>query len=316
MLKGKPFITTGALFMGLIVVLGAIGIVNGLWSKNLVVNGVVETGDLNADWDCAWTNDDAVTTTICAGEANDEPVGDDGLDTAPTDPDFVATPGFFYSSPFVKKNVGRCTVDIDPDNEGTEFDAQWARVSIENAYPSYQCTIVLALSNTGSIPFNIIGIFASLGDNADGIEFLDANGDAAGVCVLPAAGTQVDPPTEIAASNEALVKCTVHVKETAWQSEGCEFDEWAFDFSIFGPGFVEDADFECEVEQTYHFALNACVAQWNEDPSSGLPLDPAVVPVFDDADYTSCKDSDQHEGPDEQTPPTPGPKQGPNPGNP
>jgi hypothetical protein len=309
-LNRKSFLSVGALFMGLIVILGAIGIVNGLWSKNLVINGTVETGDLNADWDCAWTNDDAVTTDNCAGTANDEPITDDGLDVAPTDSDFVATPGFIYTNPFVKKDVGRCTVDIDPDDAGTEFDAQWARVSIENAYPSYQCTIVLALSNTGSIPFNIIGIGTNLGSNGDGIEFLDANGDAAGVCVLPATGTQVDPPTDVAASNEQIVKCTVHVKETAWQSENCDY----VGFDAARPGYLPSKVFSCDTEQTYHFVLNACVAQWNEDPSTGLPLDPAVVPVFDEADLTACKGSGQHEGPDEITPPTPGPKQGPNPG--
>jgi len=40
----------GLIVAGLFVVLATIGIVNGLWSKNLVVHGVVTTGDLNVDW--------------------------------------------------------------------------------------------------------------------------------------------------------------------------------------------------------------------------------------------------------------------------
>ena len=63
-MKRKPYVTTGALFMGLIVLLGVMGVVSGLWSKNLVINGQVTTGDLNADWDCGYTNDDGLTALV------------------------------------------------------------------------------------------------------------------------------------------------------------------------------------------------------------------------------------------------------------
>jgi hypothetical protein len=48
---------------------------------------------------------------------------------------------------------------------------------------------------------------------------------------------------------------------------------------------------------TYHFAIEVCVAQWNEDPSNGNA----------NADFAACKASEQHEGPDTPVLPKPGP---------
>ena len=279
MLKGKPFITTGALFMGLIVVLGAIGIVNGLWSKNLIIEGIVQTGDLNADWDCAYTNDDGLSGPdgsdgLNCTEATDEPAGDTGLD-----PNNFDWPNFNdWAHP--AKNVGRCTVTVFDDGQG-EFGAQVAEVLIENAYPSYECTITLQLSNTGSIPFNYIG---ALIDIAEPIELWQDN------CQLPNVGTQVDPGQEL------TVNCTVHVMQVAAQSSDCDNSD--FDPSVDGdldpePGFPLDKVFACGEVADYQFSLMVCVAQWNEDPSSGTqPNGP-----FDEDDFNACKDSAQHEGP-------------------
>ena len=263
MLKGKPFMTTGALFMGLIVVLGAIGIVNGLWSKNLVIHGVVETGDLNADWDCAYSNDDGVQGLIfgaditkCVGIV--ETTTDDGRDPH-------GSFNFPYSIPFVEKDVADCIVDIgDRATDGDNFGDQVAYVEISNAYPSYECTISLYLSNTGSIPFNIAGSVLER-DETDPIEMLNDE------CANPLGELQVDP------GGERLITCTVHVLQTADQNV-CVGTT-----SVGGvdPTFP-DVDYTCTVgDGHYEFAIKVCVAQWNEE-----------------ATYGECTSSDQHDGPE------------------
>jgi hypothetical protein len=219
-MRNKPFLTTGALFMGLILVLGAIGIVNGLWSKNLVINGTVETGDLNADWDAITLSDTGLDP--CTAATN--PTGCVGL---------------------VSKNVGACEY---VSGIGTQI----AVVAITNGYPSYECTITGAVSNTGTIPFDIIG--ANLIINNGNELGLNQLGEA---CTTPA-DPQVDPvpvTDPLTPFEEGDVSCTVHVLQTAEQG-------W-----------------------TYYFAIEVCVAQWNEGVAFGT-------------DFNECKDSDQHEGPD------------------
>jgi hypothetical protein len=273
--------------MGLIVVLGAIGIVNGLWSKNLVINGTVETGDLNADWDCAYTNDDAENfdppsegpcSTVTAE------TGDTGLD-----PDNWDWP-LFNDWDHPLKNVGRCTVEIDdPDLE--PYGAQVAHVLIENAYPSYECTITLFLSNTGTIPFNLIGseFLVKAGDEIgiEGLSSIEGEED----CVFDGVSPQVDP------GQEKRIDCTVHVKQTAEQND-CE-----------GNGLFTTADWDWLCVNSplvdYEFGLMVCVAQWNEDPSTGVnPVTPPTNDFFDEDDYAICKNPSElgpyggtHEGP-------------------
>jgi YHS domain-containing protein len=244
----KPFVTTGLAFMAVIVLLGAIGVVNGLWSKNLVINGTVETGDLNADWDCAWTNDDEAqgpTIGDCA-EVFTETELDAGPDpcTEDVNPTDCVAP---------EKDVGHCAVtdlDVEPDGPNA---GQIAQVEITNAYPSYECTVTAVITNTGTIPFNIIGGNLIIDPaNSQGVEPLGAT-----PCGF-AAGTQVDSSNVNPLNTEEAISCTVHVKQTAEQG-------W-----------------------TYYFAIEVCVAQWNENPEDISE---------DETAFESCKGSDQHEGP-------------------
>lgn len=241
--------------MGLVILLGMIGIVNGLWSKNLVIDGVVQTGDLNADWDCGYTNDDGVnfagpTTGPCSTVADE--TGDDGKDP-------WGSFDFPYSDPFVEKDVAECDVLIDPADDDPDFGAQVAEVTITNAYPSYECTITMYLSNTGSIPFNIVGSVLEL-DADDPIEMLNNQ------CGFKAA--QVDP------GKEQKLECTIHVQQEAAQSD-CT---GTTDYTAGWPVVTED----CTPPTTkYTFGIKVCVAQWNEA-----------------ATYGECTSSAQHEGPD------------------
>lgn len=269
-MRKKTFLSSGVLFMGIIVMLAAIGIVNGLWSKNLVIHGVVTTGDLNADWDCAYTNDDGLSGT--AGSTGPdcrattlEPAGDNGAD-----PNDFNWPGFIDSSPFIRKDVGECRVRIGHTDPA--IGNQWAEVQIVNAYPSYECTISLWLTNTGSIPFNVIGSQLQLAAGLP-IELFDYNATAEGTqCLGVGPGTQIDP------HNEGLVRCTVHVKQEAAQNT-CT-GTTATGGTTENPFPVVTHTCTNTPLTSYHFWIETCVAQWNEATTFAL-----------------CKSSEQHEGP-------------------
>ncbi len=250
----KAFLSAGGLFMMLIVMLGVLGIVNGLWSKNLVVEGTVSTGDLNADWDCGYTNDDGRVFVIQGGGCANvvEPGGDTGRDPINFD-----WPNFIRPVNFVQKDVGECDLTIGNPVWGD----QWADVTIKNAYPSYECTITLFLTNTGSIPFNIISANIVQPVGQDALETVDAAGfDQCDLSAL--ANVQVDP------GEEQEFNCTVHVKEIAAQSDCTGTTDTT-------PGWVvvtENCDPATQV--TYQFALDVCVAQWNEAASPEQCKDP------------------------------------------
>jgi len=245
--------------MGIVIALGSIALVNGLWSKTLQVNGTVTTGDLNAQWDCAYTNDDAATTT-CPAPAVSESAGDLGGDP------HGSFPPFPYSDPFVVKDVGKCTVAIEPGS-GANTNLV-ANATISNGYPSYECTITLALSNIGSIPFNFTG--ATIGTDAASsgkIELL------ANTCTVPTgASVQVDP------GNDASVACTVHVMEAAAQNTCTGTTATSTNGGT--PRPVVSPTCTSTTTGTYHFSLFACVAQWNEA-----------------ATLAQCQSSTQREGP-------------------
>lgn len=159
----RSFLSTGVLFLVLVGILGALAVGYGLWSKTLSIDGTVTTGDFNADWDTASTNDAGTTLDPC-------------------------TPGLNPNDcAYLHKHVGSCEVS----GVGT----QNLVVTITNAYPSYECTVTAAVTNTGTIPFNVlVG-----GSSAD--PELDV------VCT----GTpgQVDPTEELEGT------CWLHVKQTA-----------------------------------------------------------------------------------------------------
>jgi len=162
----RGFFNAGVLFLVIVGLLGALAVGYGLWSKTLTVKGTVTTGNFNADWD--WAT-----------------VSDQGLDPC--------TPGLNPNDcDYEHKDVGSCEVD----GVGT----QELTVTIENAYPSYECTITAAISNTGSIPFNVL-VAESSGDPE-----LDI------ICDDPS-GQQVDPGQPPA--NELPVRCWVHVRQEA-----------------------------------------------------------------------------------------------------
>jgi hypothetical protein len=188
----RRFGFAGLLVMGLIIALGTLGIGYGLWSKVLVVHGTVNTGDLNADWDSATTNDPVGTLDPCSA----------------LNPTGCLAPA---------KDVGSCVIT----GEGT----QTLEVTINNAYPSYECTIDASITNNGTIPFNVVGARVTGLDGAP-IELLG------GDCTYPE-DPQVDPP-----DGEFPISCTLHVLQSAAQGATYTADvtvcvaQWNEDVSV------------------------------------------------------------------------------------
>jgi hypothetical protein len=168
----RGFLSTGVLFLVLVGLLGALALGYGLWSKTLTIEGTVNTGNFNADWDAASTND----PTAAPGEVSLDPC------TPALNPTGCTAP---------PKDVGSCVV--------TGLGTQDLEILIDNAYPSYECTIKASITNTGTIPFNVVGV---------SLEPDSVPGELLGDCVTPTT-SQVDPGQEWTAS------CTVHVKQEA-----------------------------------------------------------------------------------------------------
>jgi hypothetical protein len=125
--KGLPI---GTIVVILVIALAAIGVGYGLWSKVLFISGTVQTGNVNAVFVSASTNDDGA--------------GDILNPYDPLDPGYT-------------KDVGSCTVAIT----GEAHDQ--LTITILNGYPSYSCTVDFTVRNSGSIPvmvqaFNFTGL--------------------------------------------------------------------------------------------------------------------------------------------------------------
>jgi hypothetical protein len=233
-------IPLGVLAAALIAILAAIGVVNGLWSKNLVVSGTVQTGDLKADWYLVTDSDED-----CQQSWN---------------------PNFPCPHP---KDVGWMTCSIDAE------DSQIIHMEVHNAYPSFDADCEVHFRNTGTIPWHMVGFAVDpAGDDTvdppTGLTncFVDAQSgqDIVVVCdqmkisYTDNVGIQFDPGTPGASS------LLIHVQQAAGQSD-CSATgaptQGDFEWTITRQSLVCDS----ESLQTYAFDVKLCVAQWNEAAS-------------------------------------------------
>jgi hypothetical protein len=258
--------TSIGLIAGLfLVALASIGIVNGLWSKNLEVHGVVETGDLSIDW----------TNPRC-GELNPWPTGD-------------------IQGEYLGKDVGWFEVDINPDDDDPDFGDQVMNITIHNAYPSYFVDCELHWYNSGSIPVRFGGASLTPGDglNADDCDFIFGTNppsiqmNCPELTVIFSDGVgQVDPclPEDILVCRVAH-SLEIHVEQPAEQSHCAATgsgNPWQIGGpnAVNGPGDTLGALVCTGTPVSYSFELMLCAHQWNEDAS-----------------FIECKNSLQHEGP-------------------
>ncbi len=259
MTNRKHRLPLGLIAAGLIVTLATIGVVSGLWSKNLVIAGDVTTGDLNVDWTTASSNDEF-------------------------GPDVCTDFGGFDCEGLVRKDVGSlaCTVD--------EVDQQILHFTITNGYPSYEADCEVHLTNTGSIPFLITGFAIDTSGSDPPLTNCAPFGppdpgalvilcDQLKIGFIDGVGLQIDPGNETASS------VIVHVEQGAAQNH-CTGTSSFFPVPAgpLAPGFVVVAP-DCDPADnpnlvSYEFTIKECVAQWNEQ-----------------ATYEQCVLSPQHEGP-------------------
>lgn len=196
----------GAIVLMLLLSLAAVGVVYGLWSKTLTIEGVISTGRLHARWDGA----------ICAEfhdwpwppEANGEVDG---------------------------KDVGSTQIFVDPN------DNNLMHLVIENGYPSYAVDCEVEYVNDGTIPFLIrgTGIEATspnlIGCELTGNQTKTLSCDQLTVVLVDGIGSQIDPGDGVASS------VRVHIEQAAAQNA-----EYAFAIRICVAQWNEFATFgEC-----------------------------------------------------------------------
>jgi hypothetical protein len=131
------------LIVGVILAVGLVGVGYALWDKDLWIYGVVETGEVNAIFLDAYTDDDGVLNNP------DNDCGDDGGGTeydywGPSSSDDPMGPGPCPDR--YTKDVGMCWAEIDRE------DPQILHVGLANAYPSYWNTIWYTIINNGTVP--------------------------------------------------------------------------------------------------------------------------------------------------------------------
>jgi hypothetical protein len=258
----RKHLPLGFLAVGAIAILAVIGVVNGLWSKNLIVQGTVETGDLRVDWTAASCNE---------------------FWTWPRLPQ--STPDF---GEYLGKDVGNTVVSIG-DPEDIHGD-QVLVVTLNNTYPSYGVDCELHWSNTGSIPVNFSGFSIAAGDGGaplTGCVLEEFGGGAVKqltcnevtIALVDGLQDQIDPcaPELIGTiqCDQAAHSLFIRVNQPAEQSD-CTAD--TVDDS--NPPEVTGVECDPETLVTYEFFVKLCVAQWNEE-----------------ATYEQCVTSPQHEGP-------------------
>ena len=187
MVRSGRTVSLGIVAMLLVLALGALGVVYGLWSQTLTVQGVVSTGTLHARW----------TGAICS-EFFDWPWPPEGLGEVEG------------------KDVGSTTAVVDP-NDDTVLN-----VVIENGYPSYAVDCEVEFENDGSVPWIVRGIAIEPGPNLTnctfaGTQTVTMSCDQLTVVYADGIGSQVDPGDGLGSS------LRVHVEQPAEMGATYEF---------------------------------------------------------------------------------------------
>ena len=111
----------GLIGAGLLIGLASVGLVDALRRDALIVEGHVDTGEMNIEFTQAFTNDDGTV---------DDPAKD------PDDGDGGADPGY-------EKAVAECLAAIEVQGDAVNL-------IISNGYPSYTCQFWLEITNVGA----------------------------------------------------------------------------------------------------------------------------------------------------------------------
>ncbi|HEY90743.1 MAG TPA: hypothetical protein G4O07_02820 [Dehalococcoidia bacterium] len=234
----------GILSLAIVLALGTVGVGYAMWDKTLAVEAVVLTGEVNAEFVDAFTDDD--------GFPNDENI--DPLDNGSGDeynhwgPESSNDP--LASQPLPPrgpKDVGRSFAEITgPDT---------AQVVIENGYPCYYSTAYFVIHNSGSIPVKVQTVWEHC--NVD--HWVSWDGGDTWVLMPASTWYPVVPCTIklIDFGNDGIPDVAVHVTGTfiGEQIDPCNIIIIDLDFHVLqGAGQLAEYVFDEMVE----------LVQWNE----------------------------------------------------
>jgi hypothetical protein len=123
----------GLLCLAVVLALGSMGFAYAMWYEDLFIEGTVQTGELDWEFDCG---------TVTVGDPCDPATIDKQCGDLFTNPTPVST----------GKNVG-CTdvICLDTDKDG---DVDTLQVILYNTYPGYYVHIGYYVHNNGTIPLH------------------------------------------------------------------------------------------------------------------------------------------------------------------
>ncbi|HJX61037.1 MAG TPA: hypothetical protein VJ578_00580 [Dehalococcoidia bacterium] len=175
------------LVLGLVLALATLGVAYGLWSKVLTVEGTVNTGDLDAEWELAG-----------CFELN-------------------GWPGPFSPGEYLGKDVGSVEAVIDPT------DAQILHFTVNSGYPSYVADCEVEYQNSGTIPVNVVGttiipVAGLTNCTLTGVQSKTLTCDQLTVEFADGIGSQIDPDDGAGGS------VRIHVEQLAEQESTYEFE--------------------------------------------------------------------------------------------
>jgi len=137
----------GLLVMALVMAMGAMGLGYAMWSETLTITGTVNTGEVEASFTGAFTDDDGTVDNVTkdVGDIGDvntvyDAWGEDSSDD-PTESAANADRG--------DKDVAKSTA-TGSGLTGT--------VTITNGYPCYYTTAYFTIENSGTIPLDVLTV--------------------------------------------------------------------------------------------------------------------------------------------------------------
>jgi len=129
-MNGKMAAIFGVLIIGLAVMAASYA----YWTETLSVSGSVATGELDAQFTAAFTDDDGTVNNATLDD------GDDGRDPSSLGP-----------------NPTRYAYDV-ATSVASITGPHAAEITVANSYPDYYTTAWFDINNTGTIPVNISGV--------------------------------------------------------------------------------------------------------------------------------------------------------------
>jgi hypothetical protein len=251
-MRKRRNIPVGTLFMILILALATLGVGYGLWAKLLLINGTIETGVVDAIFVNAFTDDDG-KVDLASKDAGDtgscaEYQHNIGGSCDPSSFGDVNAPPTRYD-----KDVGHCEAIVDLEADPT---GETLKVTVENGFPSYYCTVWFDILNNGTIPVKIQELELTPNNFTNGEQVTVELSHLS-------CGQQIDP-------------APIELDSISCGGGGCPPPEPPSEY-------VAQADIHIHVEQdaaqgltgdsAYTFDAKLLLVQWNEFDESTCPVE-------------------------------------------